>query len=81
VPIEHKKLDLMKPKVAQISNDPDLAAGFKQWAVSRRKFNKALHTDAEVAKMGWQRNYHQGSGAPPDVHVTKRKLKKPIIVN
>jgi Family of unknown function (DUF6065) len=81
VPIEHKKLDVMKPKIVQISNDPDLASGFKQWADSRSEFNKALHTDTEVAKKGWQRNYHQGTGAPPNVHVTKRKLKKPVVVN
>ena len=84
VPTEHHALDRMQPVIAPIDRDKALKEEFERWKESRGTFNKNLsEREPETVKQGWQRNYMRGrdlDGSSAAMHVTKRKLSKPTLV-
>lgn len=83
-PVEHRRLDDMQPTVQPLSANPELEAEYAAWAESRKTFNRDLRKhDPEAVKQGWQRNYMRGrklDGTPAPAHITKRKLKRPVVL-
>ena len=80
-PVPHAALGEVAPRIADLSEDPDLAARFAQWHDSRQGFITGLRArDPETVKQGWERRYLRGDtlgAGAPDFHITRRRMKTP----
>jgi LPS sulfotransferase NodH len=74
-PVRRGDIETFRPQLLPIQTDPELAAGFKAWSVSREAFNRHLREPGSQAQaMGWQRHYMRGetlSRAKAESHQTK----------
>jgi Family of unknown function (DUF6065) len=68
-----QRLDLledMKPRVAELADDPDAERGFRAWNDGCRRFNARLRQrDPEAERIGWLKYYARGTAphmAPDD---------------
>lgn len=76
----HAILDEIQPIVRQISEEPALAASYKNWRNSRDEFNAQLQAlDEGAVRQRWQRNYARGEEANrlDAYHLSRRRLKSP----
>ena len=82
-PVPHAVLDQIEIDITDISNDPSLDESYQTWRQSRNDFNANLAKgDAPTIKQGWQRHYVRGigqNGEEPAFHLSKRRMKTPII--
>lgn len=82
LPLPHIDIESIRPTIAPLSADPELAAEYLAWRDSRNEFNSGLHQrDPAAVKKKWQRFYVAGKtpkGAlAPDTHRTRRKMHAP----
>ncbi|MFV3077160.1 DUF6065 family protein [Niveispirillum fermenti] len=83
-PVQRRLLESVEPEIRNLSDDPELARRFEDWAQGRTRFNEELSqpgSDARTAK--WQKSYYlgllpDGSPADPD-HLVK--LRPPGFVD
>jgi len=79
---EHRRLEIVQPKVKSLKQDAVLSADYKAWNESRNDFILRLNARETTAMSdGWQRHYMKGekpTGARVDAkHNTKRRMKTP----
>jgi hypothetical protein len=79
VPQKRGELETFEPEIHEISEAPETAGAYQQWAKSRAEFNRDLQVaGSEAQEMGWQKDYVRGttpSGVRTKEHQTKLKLK------
>jgi len=81
-PAPHAAIDAIRPRIAELEEDPHLHRAYRAWHDSRAEFNDRLKRgDPAAAEAGWQRTYVHGRGGtgdtPPAHHRSKRKLHAP----
>jgi len=79
---EHRRLDVVQPKIKTLESDKKLSADYKAWNSSRSDFLLRIKArESEATQSGWQRHYMKGekvSGLAIEAsHDTKRRLKTP----
>jgi hypothetical protein len=74
----HGFVDEVQPRLAELSDEPDLAKQHATWAADRLTFNAGLKSgDSETVAQGWQRLYLKGQssdGHKAEFHRHKRRL-------
>ncbi|HLH10279.1 MAG TPA: DUF6065 family protein [Methylovirgula sp.] len=80
--VAHAALDDVQPRIFDLSEAPALKAEHEAWSESRIKFNADLKSlESEAVAQGWQKTYIRGQtilgGAPPEFHISKRRLRSP----
>lgn len=79
-PVPHASYDAISPRLRDLDDDPELAANYRNWQVSRADFNQRLQAGESAAvEQGWQRNYVRKTdeGSTTEFHITKRALRIP----
>ncbi len=80
VPIPRGFAETLTPRLALLSENPELHKKYQAWEEGRRGFLKGLKTlDPETVKRGWQKDYFQGKvpeGGTFDGHQTRLNLKE-----
>jgi len=80
VPVPRGELELFRPEIRDLADDPETAAAFKRWADSRTQFNAELkQPGSEAQRQRWQKHYFQGgsvSTAKPVEHQSKLALNE-----
>jgi len=62
VPQPRGELELFRPEIRDLADDPETAAAFQRWSASRTKFNAELKQHgSEAQRQRWQKHYFQGS--------------------
>jgi hypothetical protein len=78
VPQPRGELECFRPEIRDIADDPETAAAFQRWSVSRIRFNADLkQPGSEAQRQRWQKHYFQGgsvSTAKPLEHQSKLVL-------
>jgi hypothetical protein len=79
-PVARGALEGVTPRIARLSDSPELEAEYQEWSRSRNEFNADLSDPAsEAAQARWQKSYFRGvcpSGAKgPRDHRSKLRLK------
>ena len=82
LPQRRGELELFRPLIRDLADDPDTQAGTKAWSASRhdaevRKFLGEYSRDYQGEKTAWQRHYFQGTAPDGRVaphHQTRLKL-------
>jgi hypothetical protein len=82
LPLPHIDIETIRPTIAPLSDDPELAAEYQAWKESRIEFNKGLHQrDPTTVKEKWQRFYLNGKtprgSLAPTTHRIKRRMHAP----
>jgi len=82
MPVDVSFVEAVEPRVLPIDADPEVAAGFREWAKLRSDFNTRLAArDPEVMKERWQKWYTRGvkpSGEPSStLHRSKVHIRSP----
>lgn len=63
IPVDRHLLEGLAGEIRLLSDEPALAARFRQWSDGRAAFNKGLlNPFSEQSRQGWQREYFQGVG-------------------
>jgi hypothetical protein len=82
--VEDKKLEAFDIEVKALDTDPELKRQWEAWTKSRGEFNASLaRQEPGAVKAAWQRFYLRGelpqaeSGARPNEHVIRRRMKEP----
>lgn len=74
----HAMLDSVKPRRANLDDEPALKADYAKWQESRADFNKRLREgEPEARAQKWQRGYFRGvtpQGEAPS-HISRRRLQ------
>lgn len=78
-PVARRELESLDPRMARLSENPELEAEHAAWAAGRFQFNAALSNPvSEAARKKWQKTYFRGkypSGDDaPDDHRSKLRL-------
>lgn len=80
VPIPRGLTETLTPRVALLTEDPELLAKYRAWEDSRKGFLRGLTVqDPEAVKRGWQKDYFQGKtaeGGTFDGHQTRLDIKE-----
>jgi hypothetical protein len=66
-PEKRGELELFRPKIHFISEEPELERQYKKWSMGRYEFNQNL--DANPAKPLWQKDYYAGRTPDGDAFV------------
>ena len=79
VPMPRGELELFRPEIRDLADDPETAAAFQRWADSRNQFNVDLkQPGSEAQRQRWQKHYFQGgsvSTAKPIEHQSRLSLQ------
>lgn len=79
VPQPRGELEIFRPEIRDLADDPATAAAFQRWADSRNQFNVELkQPGSEAQRQRWQKHYFQGasvSTAKPIEHQSKLALR------
>lgn len=81
VPVPRGELELFRPEIRDLADDPETAAAFKRWADSRTQFNAELkQPGSEAQRQRWQKHYFQGGSVstakPIEQHQSKLVLNE-----
>jgi len=58
---EHRRLDVVQPKIKTLESDKKLSADYKAWNSSRSDFLLRIKArESEATQSGWQRHYMKG---------------------
>src|SRR5579864_6430773 len=78
VPQPRGELELFRPEIHDLADDPEVEAAFQRWSASRNQFNAELkQPGSEAQRQRWQKHYFQGgsvSNAKPVEHQSKLTL-------
>jgi hypothetical protein len=79
-PVKRGALDEFKPKLAPLSDDPELEARFMGWSRSRDAFHEKMKTAGDIAPTDrWQKHYYRGEDSAGERisqhHQSKLRLK------
>jgi len=80
-PVRRGALEVIEPKLAPLSTNPDLKRQYETWMASRNQFNADLkHAGSEAQAEKWQKRYHRGQlpdgeTAQTDGHRTRVRLR------
>ena len=79
-PVQRGALEGFKPRLAPLSDDPELEARFMAWSRSRDAFHEKMKSAADVAPADkWQKHYYRGEDSAgariSSHHQTKLRLK------
>lgn len=78
-PVPHAALDLIEPRLDDLSSDVKLKESQEYWSAARLDFNTRLEAlDPDTVKEAWQRYYVKGTDPSgnfePQFHLSKRRL-------
>ena len=78
-PVARQEIESLEPRIARLSDSPQLEAEHKAWSASRLEFNSSLSKPgSEAARKKWQKTYFRGkypSGqAAPQDHRSKLRM-------
>jgi hypothetical protein len=78
-PVARQEIESLEPRIARLSDSPQLEAEHKAWSASRLEFNSSLSKPgSEAAREKWQKTYFRGkypSGQDaPEDHRSKLRM-------
>ena len=63
MPIRRGEVETFRPRMRNLSSEPELNKAFDAWSLSRNQFNRALDVaGSEAQEQAWQKEYLQGYG-------------------
>jgi len=78
-PVARQEIEKLEPRIARLSENPELEGEHKAWSASRSEFNADLRrADSDAVRQKWQKSYFRGkypSGVDaPEDHRSKLRL-------
>jgi hypothetical protein len=75
-PQRRGELEMLRPEIKSIDEDPELKEQYEAWKLSRAEFNRQLRIPESSARSErWQKNYHQGRNVAGKFIATKHRTR------